>query len=77
MKTVKQFRKQLRSMIPYQDEIKIGNDVICKASGGYGVRNKDDESDPYTDYSPWVFGIKESWLIKRYLEEGLLVKESE
>lgn len=73
--TIKEFRKKLRNMVPYSDEISIGDDVICKCSGGYGVRYKNDFSDPISDYCAWVFGFKEKRLIERYVKDGILKEE--
>ena len=40
-----------------------------------GVRDVNDYDDPMTDYSAFVYGFKEKWLIEKYLNEGLLIKE--
>ncbi len=70
--TVKEFRKKLRGLQPYAEELTIGNNAIIKTSGGYGVRYIYDYDDPMTDYSAYVYGVKESWLIEEYLKKGLL-----
>ena len=75
MVTIKEFRKKLRNLKPYIEELKIGNDVIVKTTTGYGVRDVNDYDDPMTDYSAYVYGLKEKWLIERYLNKGLLIKE--
>ncbi len=72
---VKEFRQKLRNLKPYIEELKIGNDVIIKTSTSYGVRDVNDYDDPMTDYSAFVYGFKEKWLIEKYLNEGLLIKE--
>lgn len=71
-KTVKEFRKQLRSLKLYFEELTIGKHVICKTTTGYGIRFIGDESDPMTDYCAFTFGFKEKMLIDRFLNEGLL-----
>lgn len=70
--TTSELRKKLRSMIPYKEELVLGNNVIVKASNGYGIRNINDHDDPMTDYSAYVYGFKETWIIERARKNGLL-----
>lgn len=70
--TKKEFKNKLRNLQPYIEELKIGDDVIIKTTTGYGIRNVDDFDDPMTDYSAYVYGFKEKWLIERYLNQGIL-----
>lgn len=74
--TIKEFRKKLRNLQPYIEELIIGNDVIIKTGTSYGVRNINDFDDPITDYSAYIYGYKEKWLIERYTEKGLLIKDT-
>lgn len=76
VQSVKDFRKKLRGLENYREELEIDNDVIIKTgAGSYGVRSKWDESDPMTDYSAYTYGFKEKWLIDRYKQKGLLSDE--
>ncbi|MEI3530105.1 MAG: hypothetical protein V8Q75_03395 [Bacilli bacterium] len=70
--TKKEFKNKLRNLQPYIEELKISDDVIIKTTTGYGIRNVDDFDDPMTDYSAYVYGFKEKWLIERYLNQGIL-----
>lgn len=75
-KSVKELRKAMRNMQPYSEEIRIGNRVISKTSNGYAVRNKDDYDDPMTDYSAYVYGFKEKWIIDEAVKNNELINES-
>lgn len=78
VQSVKDFRKKLRGLENYSEELDIGDDVIIKTgAGSYGVRAKWDESDPMTDYSAYTYGFKEKWLIDRYKQKGLLSDEAQ
>lgn len=68
--TIKEIRKTMRALnkdgssvsetvlIPGYGQIKkIGN------SYAVGPLPEDDDSDPLTDYSAWVYGWKESWVL--------------
>lgn len=70
--TTSELRKKLRSMIPYKEELVLGNNVIVKTSKGYGIRNINDHDDPMTDYSAYVYGFKETWILERARKNGLL-----
>ncbi len=70
--TTSELRKKLRSMIPYKEELVLGNNVIVKTSNGYGIRNINDHDDLMTDYSAYVYGFKEKWIIERARKNGLL-----
>ena len=70
--TTSELRKKLRSMVPYKEELVLGNNVIVKTSNGYGIRNINDHDDPMTDYSAYVYGFKEKWIIERARKNGLL-----
>lgn len=74
--TVKEFRKNLKDMKEYTETLSIGDDVIMKTTSGYAVRGKEDYDDPMTDYNAYVYGFKVKWLVERYLNDGLLIKES-
>ena len=70
--TRKELRKKLRNLKPYFEELEIGNNVIIKTGSSYAVRNKDDHDDPMTDYSAYIYGFKESWVINMCERENLL-----
>lgn len=70
--SVQDLRKAMRNMKPYEEEIQIGGRVITKTSNGYGVRNQYDYDDPMTDYSAYVYGFKEKWIIDEAVKKGEL-----
>lgn len=75
-KTDKELRKELRGLKPYGKELLVGNNAILKTSSGYGVRHKNDHSDPYTDYNAHIFGYKEKWIVDRAITDKV-IKRSE
>lgn len=80
-RTTKEIRKEMRSLNKdggtLSDTIlvegwgqikKIGNSARSYA---IGPLPENDDSDPYTDYSAWSYGLRETWVldyIKRDLE---------
>lgn len=70
--SVQDLRKAMRNMKPYEEEIQIGGRVITKTSNGYGVRSQYDYDDPMTDYSAYVYGFKEKWIIDEAVKKGEL-----
>lgn len=68
-KTTKELRKELRSLKPYKDDLVLGDSAIMKTSTSYGVRDVNDHDDPMTDYSAYIYGIKEKWIVDRAIAE--------
>ena len=60
---VSEFRKKIRSMKLLSEEFEIGDIVIKRHLGNYGIRQRNDEPDLSIDYNPYLFGFTESWLI--------------
>lgn len=58
-KTSSELRRELRSLKPYKEELKIGKDVVMSTGTGYGVRASWDKSDIMSDYNAHVFGFRE------------------
>lgn len=72
--TKKELRKKLRNLKPYFEELQVGKNVIIKTSSSYAVRNKDDYDDPMTDYSAYIYGWKEKWIIDMALREKAITE---
>lgn len=75
VQSVKDFRKKLRGLENYHEELDIGNDTIIKTGDRYAIKKKGEEDDPYRDYDPYVYGVREKWLIDKYKNQGLLSDE--
>lgn len=66
--TIKEIRKAMRAMNKNGETLsKIlvveGWGQIQKIGSRYAVCGMVDDSDPLTDYSAWVYGMKESWIL--------------
>ena len=68
-KTSSELRKELRSLTPYRDDLILGDRAIMKTSSSYGVRGINDHNDPMTDYSAYIYGFKEKWIVDRAINE--------
>lgn len=65
---IKDIRKKMRALDGehYNETILIeGWGQIKKIGRTYaiGPLPEEDDSDPYTDYSAWSYGLKESWVL--------------
>lgn len=80
MLTIKEIRKAMRDLNKDGETVskplliegwgqikKIGNG---KAPYAIGPLPEDDDSDPYTDYTAWTYGFKESWVLD-YIKRDL------
>lgn len=70
--TIKEIRKEMRELKGREVIIVDGWGQIKKIGKEYaiGPLSEEDDSDPYTDYDAWSYGLKESWVldyIKKYL----------
>ena len=54
----------LRNLKPFAEELKINGWAIKYTGVDYGVRADWDESDPYTDYCPYTWGLNLKNIIK-------------
>lgn len=72
--TKKELRTKLRNLKPYFEELQVGKNVIIKTGSSYAVRNKDDYDDPMTDYSAYIYGWKEKWIIDMALREKAITE---
>lgn len=75
--TIKDIRKKMRAMDGhnYSEALLIeGWGQIKKIGKSYciGPLPEDDDSDPYTDYSAWSCGLKESWVLD-YIRHDLKI----
>lgn len=64
--TIKEIRKQMRTMESYKETILIpGWGQIKKTGKTYAVGPvpEKDDSDPMTDYSAWTYGFREKWIL--------------
>lgn len=75
-KTSSELRKELRNLKPYQDDLILGDRAIMKTSSSYGVRGVDDHDDPMTDYSAYIYGYKEKWIVDRAINEKRIIPTS-
>ncbi len=75
-KTSSELRKELRNLRPYNDDLILGDRAITKTSSGYGVRSVNDHDDPMSDYSAYVFGFKEKWIVDRAINEKRITPTS-
>lgn len=73
-KTSSELRKELRNLKPYRDDLILGDRAIMKTSSSYGVRSVNDHDDPMTDYSAYIYGFKEKWIIDRALNEKKIMQ---
>ena len=75
-KTSSELRKELRNLKPYRDDLILGDRAIMKTSSSYGVRGVDDHDDPMTDYSAYIYGYKEKWIVDRAINEKRIIPTS-
>lgn len=73
--TIKEIRKEMRALSgqEYNKVILVeGWGQIKKIGRTYaiGPLPEEDDSDPYTDYSAWSYGLKESWVLD-YIKHDL------
>lgn len=63
--TIKEIRKQMRGLKEFETMTVAGYGQIQKIGKGYAVGPlaEDDDSNIYTDYSAWVYGWKEAWVL--------------
>ena len=64
--TTKELRKAIRNMNDYETILIDGWGQIQKIGKNYaiGPLPENDDSNPYTDYSAWNYGWKQSWIIE-------------
>lgn len=60
--TIAEIRKAMRASNGETIVVK-GWGQIKKLGKSYAICGEVDDSDPYTDYSAWNYGWKESWIL--------------
>ena len=66
-----ELRQALTNMKPFAEEFKIGEWAIKYTGADFGIRAINNESNPYTDYCAYTWGIKLKQVIDFLINKGL------